>query len=91
MGNEKARIQMDNLQLKAEMERLQKDKDELEGEQRRIYDSAIENKLYVENEVAKRLSREIENYERSRLIKSQEDDILDSQMLDDFMKGRENF
>jgi hypothetical protein len=32
MGNEKARIQMDNLQLKAEMERLQKDKDELEGE-----------------------------------------------------------
>jgi len=47
--------------------------------------------LYVENEVAKRLSREIENYERNRLNKSQEDDILDSQMLDDFMKGRENF
>jgi hypothetical protein len=47
--------------------------------------------LLVENEVARRLKQEIENYERNRLLKAQEDDILDSQMLDAFMKGRENF
>jgi hypothetical protein len=47
--------------------------------------------LLVENEVVRRLKQEIENYERNRLLKAQEDDILDSQMLDAFMKGRENF
>lgn len=91
IGQEKAKIQMDNLQLKTEMEQLQKEKDELEGEQRRIYDSAIENKLYVDNEVARRLRQEIENYDRNKLIKAQEDDYLDSEMLDAFTKGREKF